>query len=174
MMAGKKTTHSRKYNNKKINSTASDSSLFGGIKLIAIVLVSLLVFYFLTVYILNKKEPYEIINNASIQYTEILAGEVFDQDSHDYYVLFFDKEADNAEDYNTLVSDYKSKESHKDIYTVDLSEGLNKKYVSTEEDNKDVTDVSNLKVKGATLIYIVDGKVEQYVVENIKEFLNNN
>ena len=172
-MAGKKTTKNVKKNINKIDNISNDS-LSGGFKIIIFVLLFLVGFYFLTVYLLNKKEPYVILNNANIQYTEILAGETFNQKDDDYYVLFFDKESDDAEEYNNLISEYKNSDSNRTIYIVDLSEGLNKKYIDSQEYNKNVTDISNLKIKGATLIHVVNGKVNDYVVDNISEYLNNN
>lgn len=173
-MANKRTSKKIKYSNKKVSNNSSNSNFVGVVRVVMCVLILFLLFYLLTLYILNKKEPYNVVNNASIQYTEILAGEIFNQDSDRYIVLFYDKDSEIAEKYNTMVADYKAKSSHKDIYIVDLGEGLNKKYLSSDQENINVTDISDLKVKRATLLYIVDGKIEQSVVENINQFLNDN
>ena len=80
------------------------SSFDGNVKQIFIVIlviaVVLVVFYFLTVYILSKDtSTSEFINSkpeeADIQYQEILAGNSFDIDEDNYYVLYYDMSDEN-------------------------------------------------------------------------------
>lgn len=162
-----------KKNNIRVNNLSVSDGFSNGFKIVICVLVMLGIFYLLTLYILNKKVPYSLENNAEIQYVEILAGETFDQKSNDYFVLFYDKVSDNTNNYSNIVTNYNNRTDKKDMFIVNLSEGLNKKFISSSDDNDDVTDISNLKVNGPTLIHIVDGKVEHYITENIEEFLNN-
>lgn len=175
-MAKKNTTKKSnvKKKNVKLDNLSSSDGISGGIKVVIVVLVLFVLFYLLTLYILNKKESYSIENNAVIQYTEILAGEVLDQKVDNYFVLFYDKGSDNASSYADIISNYENKTDKRTIFIVDLSEGLNKKFVSADSENRNVTNISDLKVKGPTLLHVVKGKVVDYVTENIEEFLNNN
>lgn len=170
-MTKKNTT---KKSNVKLDNLSGSDGISGGIKVVIGVLILFALFYLLTIYILNKKEPYSMENNAVIQYTEILAGEVLDQKVDDYFVLFYDKGSDNASSYADIISNYENRTDKRTMFTVDLSEGLNKKFVSADSENRDVTSISDLKVKGPTLLHVVNGKVVDYVTENIEEFLNNN
>ena len=87
--------------------------------------------------------------NTTIQYTNILAGETFNQNAEEYYVIFADSDGYNYATYETMIS----KNSDKKIYLVDLANPLNKKYVS-EESNSGVQSASDLKVKDNTLIKV--------------------
>ena len=86
---------------------------------------------------------------TTIQYTTILAGETFNQNAEEYYVIFSDSEGFNYATYQTMISN----NSDKKIYLVDLANPLNKKYIS-EESNSDVQSAVDLKVKDNTLIKI--------------------
>ena len=166
----------KKFNNqhKKIDRQFSgDNSLNSGIKTVIVVVVIFIVFYLLTVFILNKKSSSIVTNDASIQYTKILAGESFNQNASKYLVFFYDSSSSDASNYIDLVSKYREKDKHLDIYTVDLHEGMNKKYVSTDE-NLDVDKVSDLRVKGPTIIYLKDKEIIDYTTSSFSDFLDNN
>lgn len=150
----------------------TETSVSGGVKLVIVIIVIFAAFYLLTVLILNKKST-KIETNSSIQYTKILAGTTFNQKDSDYLVFFYDYDNDeNASDYADLASKYRSKKKSLPLYTVDLSEGLNKKYISNDE-NKDVLSIKDLKVKGATIIRIKDHKNVSYVTEGFSDYLDS-
>jgi len=86
---------------------------------------------------------------TTIQYTTILAGETFNQNADEYYVIFADSEGYNYATYQTLINNNLDKK----IYLVDLDNPLNNKYISEESDSS-VQNASNLKVKDNTLIKI--------------------
>lgn len=86
---------------------------------------------------------------TAIQYTNILAGETFNQNSDEYYVIFSDSKGFNYATYETIITN----NSDKKIYLVDLANELNKKYIS-EESNSNVQSAADLKVKDNTLIKI--------------------
>ncbi len=121
-----------------------------------IVILIFVLFYFITNIILEKsrklnyKEPTK--EEATIQYKDILASQVFKQKDSEYYVLFYDYSGSHAEYYNEIVNDETKK-----IYTVDLGNFFNKNIIS-EETNNNVQKHEDLKVKEATLIKIKDGK----------------
>ena len=57
------------------------------------------------------------------------------------------------------------------IYTVDLSEGLNRDYQS-DVSNSNATNASELKISGTTLVHFRNGKIVEYITDNISEYLN--
>ena len=120
-----------------------------GIILAIFIVVYLLIGIFVTKEIkwFQKDSDNEPVTN--IQYTNILAGETFNQNNEEYYVIFSDSEGFNYATYQTMINN----NSDKKIYLVDLANSLNKKYVS-EESNSSVQSASDLKVKDNTLIKI--------------------
>ena len=128
-------------------------------------------FYLLTILILNKKEE-PTYNNVTIEYNKILAGETFEMSDTDYMVFYYNSTGENAAEYADMISKYREKENSLPIYTVDLNNGINKKYISEEEINS-VTNIDDLKVKDATLIRIKDKNVESYITSSYSEYLNS-
>lgn len=142
--------------------------------IIVVVAVVLLVgMYFLTTAILSKDTPEEKITENAIQYDEILAGESFNQGDGEYYVIYYD----SSNEYSTissLISSYQLNNSDVKLYSVDISNGMNKKYVT---DGDIVTsDASSLRVKNNTLLKFSDGKVSKTItdINEITNFLNSN
>ena len=141
--------------------------------IIVVVAVVLLVgMYFLTTAILSKDTPEEKITENSIQYDEILAGESFNQGDGEYYVIYYD----SSNEYSTissLISSYQLNNSDSKLYSVDLANGMNKKYIT---DGDIVTDdASSLKVKDTTLLKFTDGEVTEIITDTneITSFLNS-
>lgn len=163
----KKTTMQTRRNHEEYSNLTmtSPKSIF---KVFIIIVVTLLVFYLLTFLILNKKTKFT--SNASINYTKILAGETFDMNNEEYLVFFYNSKDDEAATYADLVSRYRSKKEHLAIYTVDLDEGLNKKYVGSE-DNSSATNAKELSINGATLVHIKNGKIENYLKSSFNDYL---
>ena len=64
-----------------------------------------------------------------------------------------------------LIQNYNNKKKDVPIYKVDLASNLSKNYQAQgeEKSNTKPTSLSNLKIKGATLIRIKDKKVIKYV-----------
>ncbi len=149
----------------------TSTSFSGTIKVIVAILVIFVLFYLLTVVILNHRSS-KIETNNSIEYTKILAGSTFKIKSNDYLVFFYDSTSDDSSDYAELVSKYRNKKKSLEIYTVDLNEGLNKRYISSDA-NKDVQSIKDLKVNGATIIRIKDHKNVSYVAENFSDYLDS-
>ena len=111
----------------------------------------------------NKYKEKTTIDNGSvsIQYSEIILGEVFSRRQEEYLVLCYDKK-EEATDYNAIVSDVMNGEKIK-LYTVDLSHAFNKGSLTQEKSNTHPTKASELKVKGATLIHIKNKSVVDYI-----------
>ena len=111
----------------------------------------------------NKYKEKTTVDNGSvsIQYSEIILGEVFSKSQKEYLVLCYDKE-EEQDDYNSIVSDVMNGDKIK-LYTVDLSHAFNKALLTEDKSNTHPTKASELKIKGATLIHIKDKKVVDYI-----------
>ena len=143
-----------------------------------IVVVSLGLFYLLTIALLGKKPKVNTSGGNSstgIQSQEILLGSSFDVSSDKYIVLYYDStDDDNASDIKSLASSYRSKDESLELYTVDLGDAFNKPFVSSEESNPDASNASELKVKNPTLIVFEGGKINEYVegFDSVKDYLS--
>ena len=136
--------------------------------IIVIALFLLVGMYFLTKVILNKDVEEDKIMENTIQYDEILAGESFNQDEDEYYVIYYD----SSNEYSTissLISSYQLNNSDTRLYSVDISNGMNKKYVT---DETIITDnASGGKVKDNTGRKFRNGEVSE-VITDINEITN--
>ena len=144
-------------------------------KTIIIILVAVILLvgmYFLTTLILSRDVEEEKITENTIQYDEILAGSSFGQSEDEYYVIYYD----STNEYSTvssLVSSYQLNGGDIKLYSVDLSNGINKKYIT---DGDIVTsDASSLRVKENTLLKFEDGEVSETITDlsEIMDILNS-
>lgn len=95
---------------------------------------------------------------TTIQYKKILAGETFNQNQEEYYVIFSDSEKYNYPIYESLINNNMDKK----IYLVDLANPLNKSYIS-DTGNSSVQNISELRVKDDTLIKISNKSNVMYI-----------
>ena len=131
-----------------------------GIIVIVVVLVVLVAMYFLTVKILSKDTKDDKVTENSIQYDEIMAGESFNQNNDEYYVIYYDA-SNKYSNLSSLISSYQLNGTGIRLYSVDLSDGINKKYVTDGEIVTD--DASSLRVKDQTLLKFSDNRVVEVV-----------
>lgn len=180
-MANRETRRRQKRNNKKsiveVNSEESTASIF---KTSLIVIGIFAAFYVFTLAVTgnlefeekdNDNDPGENVN-ATIQYDEILAGETFNMNYNEYFVLYYDFSDAEAAVYNTIMDKYTAEHTDAIIFTVDLSKGFNKLYIN-EKSNPKVNKIEDLKLNGATLIKIKNKSNVGYSegLEAIKEVL---
>ena len=140
--------------------------------IILVVAVLLVGMYFLTTAILSKDNEKEKITENAIQYDEILAGESFNQKEEEYYVIYYDS-TDEYSTISSLISSYQLNNTDTKLYSVDLSNGMNKKYIT---DGDIVTsDASSLRVKDNTLLKFNNGEVSEVITDTseITNFLNS-
>lgn len=128
------------------------------ITIIIIVASIFLLFYILTT-VFTKDKKVDIfkndLNSSEIQYDEIIIGNMFDK-SGEYYVLMLEKN----DQYKELFENYviKIRNTGSTIYTVDLNNAFNKKYVSDEYSY----DKDDFKTKGTLLVRINDEEIKDY------------
>ena len=144
-----------------------------GIIIVVVAVLVVLFMYFLTTRILAKDDSSneDKVRENAIQYDEILAGESFNK-TGEYYVIYYDS-TNQYSSISSLISSYQLNNTETKLYSVDISNGMNSKYVT---DGKIVTkDASSLRVKDNTLIKFNNGKVEDVItdIEEITSILNS-
>lgn len=153
-----------------------DSNIWYYVKVITCVIVFISLFYLLTLYITSKNSNKNDNNNKedtveTISYSDIMVGRSFTISDGDYFVIYYDK---NDEDVNSscsgAISSYKEKDDHLDIYSVNMGDGLNKKYAK-DESNVNPTNASEIAISGPTLIKFSDGEVVEYI-EGLDEIVS--
>lgn len=166
----------QKKNKVQISST-TDVEINKVIKIFVGVLLVLAITYFIAAILTGdikfgkdkKKEKEETV----IQYEEILAGEIFNQDSSEYYVMFFDFTDNVASSYLTFKDTYSYKENSLDFYIVDLEKGFNQTFIKEEngEYKQNPNSIEDVKVTNPSILKISDHKVVEQI-EGRKEVLN--
>lgn len=131
-----------------------------------IVIVGVVGIYLLTKYVVKKDNS---TNNSStteeksnIDPNTAIVGTMLNKSSDAYYVIIYDKTKDNATTYYSLVSTYKAKDKALKVYTVDLSNSLNKKYIATDnKTNPKATNLEDLKFGEVTLLKVKNNKITE-------------
>lgn len=158
---------------KKIDNVESstEKQMINVLKIIFVVLVFLSAFYLLTLMIVSDddKNDDESLETA-IQYEEILAGSSLTMNDSEYLVVYYDFSDAGLSELSSAISSYNSIGSLR-IYTVDMSNGFNSKYVSSDKSNVEPESAKDLLINGPTLIKISDGKVAEYI-EGADEVIN--
>ena len=152
--------------NRVVNNTSGGDEISKIIKIISAIIVCFAIVFFATSYITGRMSDKEETGEVEIQKEEILISETFEKTDKEYMVVYYDYEDDvNANLYAMLIQNYNNKKTDVPIYKVDLASNLSKNYQAQgeEKSNTKPTSLSNLKIKGATLIRIKDKKVIKYV-----------
>lgn len=141
------------------------------IRIIVVVIVIFFAFYFITMVSTGRKKgdyTKKTTTPSTIQYDEILLGELYHQKETDYYVLVEEKEDPYITLFENLLYQASKKEKGLPYYKVDLSSAFNQKFIA---ETADFTE--NLKVTGTTLFRIQNGTMVAHyeTSETILEFL---
>ena len=107
----------------------------------------------------NKKT--EETKETTIQYEEIIAGQIMNRKVEEYYVLVFDFTSDQASYYLSLRDGYKQKNDALSFYIVDSEKAFNQSLKPNEEEHYEQKPdkVENLKTPSPTLLKIKQGKI---------------
>ena len=133
-------------------------------------------FYLITLLVLNKDtKTTKTDEEVQISLDTTIVGRSLNMPEKFYYVLYYDLSNDEVtETYSNLVMNYNysTSEDHVKLYTVDMSDALNKTYVS-EESNYNPEKASDIAIKGTTLMVVSEGKVVDYIEDQsrIEELL---
>ena len=149
-----------------------DNEISKLIKLVVVVTVVFLVFYLITYLVNREKTESETENNtATIQYDEILIGNLLEQPNDEYYVMIYDIDDYQSIVYETYLNLYSNKDDALRYYTATLNNPLNKNFVS-DKSNFEIKKITDLKINGSSLIKIKNKKIEKYYVgEDIISYL---
>ena len=168
----------RKEEVKKIQETENEKlNLQDKLFVVFCIVMFFVAFYVLTLYITHKNsEPTTNIDteDVSFSYDEILLGRSFSMNDSEYYVIYYDSSNEEiADTCSNLVTTYRQNHDTT-LYFVDMSNGLNSSYATTEESNKSPNSAGELLINGPTVIKIADGKLVDYVegLEAIQNYLN--
>ena len=102
----------------------------------------------------NKEEEN---TNVTIQYNEILLGNLFDQKENAYYVLVYERDDTYKSLYFNYLNTISNTEKDFGIYSSDLNIAFNKKFVG--DTDVFVDNIKNLKVSSTALLKIENKKV---------------
>ncbi len=167
----------KKKKNIKIKSSNSfdNSEIKKMIIVTSVVLIVFCAFYFLTVMILDKDNNSDndvVSNEVEIQHEEILLGTSFSVNEDEYLVVYYDFSSDDVYDLTSAVSTYRSSSKEINLYSVDMSDALNKQFIG-DTSNKDATKASEISINGPTLIKFTNNKISMYVegIDKIVDYL---
>ncbi len=139
---------------------------------IVVVLACCGVIYLLTRAFVTKdlfstpEEKTEEVKEGAVNYDVAIMGQILNRPYDEYYVAIYNSsEGDYVSDMATLLYNYSVKEGHLHMYTVDLSNSLNKEYYDKENVNTEAKSVSEMKVGDITLLKVRKGKINKYIVD---------
>ncbi len=169
--------NNRKKEKNKIEEVGSfDADLSKVIYIIVGVLVVFGLFYLITLFVLDRDTSSKVETpEAEISLDTTIVGRSLSMPEKKYYVLFYDNDNEEvSEEYSSIITDYtySTDDSRVKLYTVDMSDGLNKNFVK-EESNSNPEKASDIAIKGTTLMVIEEGKVVDYIEDQtrIKDLL---
>lgn len=172
----KKDINKEKKKIEKIEPTNSDG-LWHGFIVVCAIIIFICLFYILAVHITNKNgetTKKKDKSDVSISYSEIIVGRTLSMSDKEYLVVLYDKSnSDISQSINEYINKYNGKKKHLNVYSVDMSTGLNKKY-NGDSSNTNPKKESEIVVNGPTLIKVKKGKVVDYIegIDDISNYLN--
>ncbi len=152
---------------KNKNTMATGNELVNLIKIIVIICVVLLIFYFITLFVnKNNSDTSGNYNDtvATIQYDEIIVGEILNRNEKEYLVLVKKENDVNSNLYQSYLSIYSDKENAVRVYSVDLGSIFNANSIgdATILENG----VENFKFSDSTLLRVNDGIITDSLIGN--------
>ena len=137
--------------------------------IVVLIIISLIAvgFYFISRNIVKNRDDNIVESNVTISYDKVNVGMIFNRPYDEYFVMVYDSSDNDAMIYSSLISKYSQKEDSLKIYYCDLSNKLNKEFVSSDgTTNSNAKSVSEFKFGQVTLIKVRNGKIVSYI-ENI-------
>ena len=168
-----RTSRNKTINNKidEIESNAL-SDLLKAFRILFVVVVILSVCYLFTLWIFGDDQSVKKAETV-IQYDEILAGSSFNMNESEYLVVYYDFYDRDLMDMTSQIYTYSYSGEYR-LYSVDMSNGFNKPYITDQESNKNPSSAQELLINGPTLIKVVNGKPAEYIegANEISDYLN--
>lgn len=117
----------------------------------------------------SKENETEEVASGTVNYDVAIMGQILNRPYDEYYVAIYNSvEGDYVSDMALLVYGYTNKDKHLHMYTVDLSNTLNKDYYDPEKVNTKAKKLADIKVGDITLLKIKNGKIVKYIVDYSK------
>lgn len=125
---------------------------------VAIILITLGVFYGITILLTNKQEQNQESNNyeVEIDYDTILAKDILSQSREQYYVFASTSNDENLNSYLNQIYTYQSLDDSLKVYEVDLDSAFNKSYMGSESSFE-----TKIIFKQTTLLKVENKKVTE-------------
>jgi hypothetical protein len=140
---------------------------------ILIIMAVLLVFYGITVIVTNNQSTNEENSEQTtvIDYEKILVKNIYTQKEETYYVFASMPDDTNLSSYESSISTYSELKNSLKVYTVDLSDAFNKKYVSDESNFNDeypiFKETTILKIENKKITETYEGEEQISAILNI-------
>lgn len=134
------------------------------ILIIVIVSTIFLVFYGITLLTSKTKTngtTFEV-QSETIQYDEIIIGQVLNRNKKEYYVLLMDENNNYNDLYLYYLKNYVSKNENKKYYTVDLNSEFNSAYFTDVETNVNTKKFFSSKFSDTTLLLVKNKKISKF------------
>ncbi len=131
--------------------------------LVIIIILILGVYLFTKVFVtkdLSKNDNSSETTPGQIDYNTTLIGSMFTKPEKEYYVFIFDTEDVKSVYYSGLITAYKKNKDALRVYTVDLNNELNKKYIDEDNINVNTNNLESFKVGKLALLKIANGKID--------------
>lgn len=147
--------------NKQKPIVTENNQLSNLIKIFAIVTALFIVFLGITTLVTKDKTTDNNTDTpatSTIQYDEILVGDLLKQSPSSYYVLAVAKSDINYSLYNYYASQFSTKIGALTMFIVDLDNAFNKPYIG-DTAKLNVANISDIKFKDAVLLLIKDKKI---------------
>lgn len=162
---------------KNTNKVSSNDEVKNLIIILAVIVVVFMIVYFIASILSKHNKDYSSIfssselGTAEIQYDKILVGTLLNQSDDIYYALVEGKDDDKITTYEDTITSIREYTKYDyNIYTIDLSDALNKSSVADDASY----DSTNLKFNGTTLVKVNSGEIVKAYTETseITEVLN--
>jgi len=146
-----------------------DNSEFGQFIIIMLVIIAVVVMLWLVNFLRNNKDVEEQINEPSVQYSQVIVGNMLDQKYDEYYVIAYEEDENKKE----LIDYLMSSNISSSYYTLDLTDAHNLSSFGPESNFKSES-IAEIKFKGTTLLKVKKGKIEKAyegsdaIVEHLK------
>ncbi len=144
--------------------------------LVTVVTGVFLAFYGITIFMNFDKDEEIVETPATVQYKEILLGNILNQKEEEYYVVLSKNKEFNLLTYELWMSNYEEVEESLKTYIVNIDSPFNDKFIS-DETNLEVDDINDLKVNDDALLKIEDNEVvdviegRDEIIEYFKELI---
>lgn len=123
------------------------------------------------------KDKEEVKEETSIQYEEIMVGQMLNRNQNEYYVLLFNFTDIFASHYLSLKDGYSQNEGSLPFYIIDLEKHVNKDYVLSENEKliEKPIRLVDFKAVSPTIVRIKDRKVVERISgrDNILKFFES-